>query len=79
MEPVGAKWRHTEPGADSLPLSAPRGTTQETTMFQMLENLTSRLNRRPATPGMTTHAAHAPTDNATLDELEARFFAGKSL
>jgi hypothetical protein len=48
-------------------------------MFQMLENLTSRLNRRPATPGMTTHAAHAPTDNATLDELEARFFAGKSL
>ena len=50
-------------------------------MFQMLENLTSRLNRRPATPGMTTHAAKAPTDtaSATLEELEARFFAGKTL
>jgi hypothetical protein len=49
-------------------------------MFQMLENLTSRLNRRPATPGMTTHHADkAPTDAATLDELEARFFAGKAL
>lgn len=48
-------------------------------MFQMLENLTSRLNRRPVTPGMTTHSAKVPTDQAAIDELEARFFAGKSL
>ena len=50
-------------------------------MFQMLENLTSRLNRRPATPGITTHHDKAPAqpDPMSIDEIEAAFFAGKSL
>lgn len=47
-------------------------------MFQMLENLTSRLHRTPATPALSSRAPAGPTDPATIDQLEARFFSSRA-
>lgn len=45
-------------------------------MFQMLDSLTTRLSRRPVAPVISSRAPTSRSDEASLDALEAAFFAG---
>lgn len=53
-------------------------------MFQMIDNLTSRLTRRPVLPGMSERAPSRSASTTTaeqleqLEQLEAAFFAQKA-